>query len=104
MANTTTLNRAAQDELFTDDELSINLAAFVPLANKITDAGANYIDKVMKLLNDDKRALTVSELGHLQRTVTVAKQAVQLGDTINRLLRAGDDVTITFTTDTESAQ
>lgn len=104
MANTTTLNRVAQDELFPDNELSTNLAAFVPLANKITDAAANYIDKAVKLLADDKRIVTVSEIHHLQRTITIAKQAVQLGDQVNRLLRAGDDVTITFTADTEESQ
>ena len=101
---TTTQKRAAQATLFPDSEISTNLAAFVPLANKITDAAANYIDKAVKLLGDDKRAVTVDELEHLQRSIRIAKHAVMLGDQINHLLRHTDDITVTLTADTEDTQ
>lgn len=94
MTDTTTIMR--QDSLFDDEpEISVTLAGFVPLANKISDAAATYIAKVDKALADDKHPILGASAFALQETIGTAKLAVKLADDINRRLRRQDGYTVT---------
>lgn len=74
--------------LFEDiDEINIDLAEFVPLANKIADAAATFIAKADKRLSDDKRPLLGENRRRISTAIVAAKQVIKISDGMSRQLR-----------------
>lgn len=86
---TTTTTRPTQDALFDEPELNEALAAFATLANKISDAAANYITRANKEFNSKNPTIHGRNVFILNETVREAKKAVQVADRINLMLRHG---------------
>ena len=71
---TTTTTRPTQDALFDEPELNEALAAFATLANKISDAAANYITRANKEFNSENPTIHGRNVFILNETVREAKR------------------------------
>lgn len=82
------MTELVQDTLFgpdTDETFDIDYSDLLPAANKIMDAAATYMTKCGKKLDSDDMFGPRGDV--VADTVTLARQVIRLGATINWTLR-----------------
>lgn len=81
-----------QDALIPDIDLPAVLAQLVPVASKIGDSAATFIDKTTKL--EDKYNLSDNQKKAITASLNIAQQILKDADLIGRLLRNLDQAGI----------
>lgn len=82
----------AQGALIPDANLPAVLAQLVPVASKIGDSAATFIDKTTKL--GEKYSLSVNQEEAIAASLNIAQQILKDADLIGRLLRNPDQAGI----------
>ncbi|RSX53966.1 hypothetical protein D2E25_0272 [Bifidobacterium goeldii] len=83
---------AVENALLPDTDLAASLAPLVPVASKIADSAAIFIDKSSKLPD---KTLTPNQKHALESAFMIAQKILKNADLIGRLLRDPDQTSIT---------